>query len=116
MNAKRTLRTTAMLAVSASLAVGAAACGDDEESEASGSSGTATEQTTPEPVAAIDSLGGQTTDVALDAGFVEALTALKVEPGVIGDAQLTDAGTLKFPITGGNVTYYEPGTVKPYVQ
>ena len=116
MNAKRTLRTTATLAVSASLAIGVAACGDDEESKAA-SGGTPTEQQSkPEPVAAIDSLGGQTTDVALDAGFVEALTALKVAPGVIGDAELTSAGTLKFPITGGNVTYYEPGTVKPYVQ
>jgi len=67
------------------------------------------------PVADIASLSGKTTAVKLDTGFTDALTALKLTPGVVGTAQLTD-GSLVFPITGGNVTYYKPGTVTPYVQ
>ena len=67
------------------------------------------------PVADIPSLSGQTTSVALDATFVKDLTALKLTPGVIGTAKLTD-GSLVFPITGGHVTYYKPGSVNPFVQ
>jgi hypothetical protein len=52
----------------------------------------------------------------LDAGFLEALTSLKVTPGPVGDAKISPAGTATFPITGGNVTYYEPGSVSPFVQ
>jgi len=113
-------KTTAVLATAA-LALGAAACGDDEEtgSASSGGGATAAEPSAassmPEPVARIDSLSGQTTSVALDSGFVEALESLEVAPGVVGDGELEN-GSLKFPITGGNVTYYEPGTVSPYVQ
>jgi hypothetical protein len=104
------------LAAVAALALGAAACGDDEEdSGASGSTQSEQQQATPEPVAKIDTLSGEVTAVKLDAGFVEALGSLKVKPGIVGDAQLEN-GSLKFPITGGNVTYYEPGSVSPYVQ
>ena len=88
----------------------AAACGDDSD-DGSGTS----QRSTPDPVAQIDQLTGQTTSVKLDAGFVQALESLKVSPGVVGSAQLEN-GSLKFPITGGNVTYYEPGSVSPYVQ
>jgi hypothetical protein len=111
MNIARTFTTIAATGV---LAFGAAACGDDEEEPAAGGS-TTEQQAKPEPVAQIDQLTGQVTAVKLDAGFVEALTALKVKPGVLGDAQLEN-GSLKFPITGGNVTYYKPGSVNPYVQ
>ena len=31
-------------------------------------------------------------------------------------AQISKAGVASFPITGGNVTYYTPGTESPYVQ
>ena len=31
-------------------------------------------------------------------------------------ATISKAGVAKFPITGGNVKYYTPGTVSPYVQ
>ena len=106
MNITRTLTT---LAATAALGLGAAACGDD--SEDSGSS----KEAAPEPVAQIDSLSGQVTAVKLDAGFASALESLKVTPGVLGDAKLEN-GSLKFPITGGNVTYYKPGSVSPYVQ
>ncbi len=69
----------------------------------------------PSPVAQIDQLTGTSTAVLLDAGFADALKSLKVTPGVVGDATLAD-GSVSFPITGGNVTYYEPGSVSPYVQ
>jgi hypothetical protein len=34
----------------------------------------------------------------------------------VGDAKISKAGVASFPISGGNVTYYEPGSVSPYVQ
>ena len=111
MNIARTLTT---LAATAALATGVAACGDDEKSTSGGNSSSSS-QSKPEPVAQIDQLTGEVTAVKLDAGFVEALGSLKVTPGVLGDAKLEN-GSLKFPITGGNVTYYKPGTVNPYVQ
>ena len=104
-------RTFTTIAATAALSLGAAACGDDSESNGGGSS----QKSTPDPVAQIDQLTGQVTAVKLDAGFVEALESLKVAPGVLGSAKLEN-GSLKFPITGGNVTYYKPGTVSPYVQ
>jgi hypothetical protein len=106
-------RTLTTLAATAALATGAAACGNDDESTAT--AGSSSSQSKPEPVAQIDRLTGQVTAVKLDAGFVAALESLNVAPGVLGDAQLEN-GSLKFPITGGNVTYYEPGSVSPYVQ
>jgi len=55
--------------------------------------------------------------VTLDAGFVEAITSLGLTPGVIGTATLSDEGVLAFPITGGNVDYYDPEEdYRPYVQ
>lgn len=108
-------RIPAAVAASAVLALGVAACGDDDTENAS-SGTTAAQMTTPEPVAQIDTLTGQTTAVALDSGFVEALESLRVTPGAVGDAEITEEGSAVFPITGGNVTYYEPGTVSPFVQ
>jgi hypothetical protein len=81
---------------------------------ACGSSDGSTTTKAPKPVAAIDSLSGQSTQIKLDKGFVDALTQLKLAPGVVGTAKLT-AGSLVFPITGGNVTVFKPGTVSPYV-
>jgi hypothetical protein len=54
--------------------------------------------------------------VQLDAGFVDALGALKLTPAPVGAGKITKDGVARFPITGGNVTYYEPGTVSPFVQ
>ena len=112
-------RLPAALAASAALALGATACGGGEETETTG--GAAQEQSqaeaTPTPAAQIDQLTGKTTSVKLDAGFVEALTSLKVTPGAVGDGKITEAGSAVFPITGGNVTYYGPDSgVNPYVQ
>jgi hypothetical protein len=109
------LRIPAALTASAALAVGVAACGGDDGSSSSG--GTRSKQAdTPKPVAQIDQLTGSSTAVALDKGFVDALTSLKVTPGPLGDAKITKAGSAVFPITGGNVTYYKPGSVSPFVQ
>jgi len=107
------LRTPAVLATVAALSLGATACGSDESSSSS-SSAAATKTT--EPVAQIDSLTGKSTAVALDAGFVDALTQLKLTPSPLGDASISKAGVATFPITGGNVKYYKPGSVSPYVQ
>jgi hypothetical protein len=102
------LRSLAALATAAMLALGAAACGGDDSSAAAASA--------PKPVTQIDSLSGRATEVALDAGFVEALDSLDLTPAPIGAGKITKAGVARFPITGGNVTYYEPGSVAPFVQ
>jgi len=73
--------------------------------------------TKPTPLASIPSLSGKDTQVAVDAGFLKALTTLKLTPGVSGKATLSTAGVLDFPITGGNVDYYDPASgYRPYVQ
>jgi hypothetical protein len=68
------------------------------------------------PVAEIPSLSGKDTAVTLDSGFVKALGQLKLTPAPLGTATISKAGVASFPITGGNVTYYTPGTQSPYVQ
>lgn len=89
------------VAAIAAVGLGATACSSGKSS--------------PKPVADIPSLSGQSTAVKLDPSFASALTTLKLTPGVVGTAKLTD-GSLVFPITGGNVKYYKPGSVTPYVQ
>ena len=109
MSPKRGLAAFATIAL---LAVPLAACGtDDNANAASGSDKTSS---APKPVAAIDALSGKDTAIALDKGFTDALTSLELTPGVVGTAKLVD-GSLVFPITGGNVTVFKPGTVSPYV-
>ena len=44
------------------------------------------------------------------------LGTLKLTPAPVGDGTISKGGVAQFPITGGNVTYYEPGTVSPFVQ
>ncbi len=106
-------RAGAVFLMIAALAVGVAACGDDDSTGSS-------DQTSAEdvkPVAQIDKLTGVDTAVTLDTGFVEALTKLKVTPGPVGDAEISKDGVASFPITGGNVIYYDPASpVRPYVQ
>lgn len=103
-----------------------AACSSDDSSSSSSSTSAAAETSSseasgadssaqPEPAAQVDNLSGVSTAVALDAGFTGALTTLGLTPGVVGGATLAD-GSISFPITGGNVKYWEPGTVDPYVQ
>jgi hypothetical protein len=108
------LATPAAIATCAALAVGAAACGSSSSSSGSSSSSQASSK--PKPAAQIDQLTGRSTAVNLDSGFVKALTRLKLAPAPVGDAKISSNGVASFPITGGNVTYYKPGTVSPYVQ
>jgi hypothetical protein len=103
-------RKMAAMATTAMLAIGASACGGDDEQS------TTTTASTPDPVAQIDALSGRSTAVTLDPGFVKALGTLKLTPAPVGEGAISKAGVASFPITGGNVTYYEPGTVSPYVQ
>jgi hypothetical protein len=110
------LRTPAILAAAAALSLGAAACGEEASSSPSTGSGSSSSQSQPEPVAKIDALTGKSTAVALDAGFVDALAQLKLTPSPLGDASISKKGVASFPITGGNVTYFTPGSVSPYVQ
>jgi hypothetical protein len=73
-------------------------------------------QADPKPLASIPALDGVDTQVTLDKGFVDALGTLGLTPGVTGSATLVD-GALHFPITGGNVDYYDPAQkYRPYVQ
>lgn len=101
-----------LAAVLALVAIGSlAACsGGDSEVETGGAAAPSTA-----PVAKIDRLSGQSTSVTLDPGFVAGLTSLKLTPAPVGSAKI-DAGVASFPITGGNVTYFTPGSVNPYVQ
>ncbi len=111
-NPKRSIATIAGVAL---LAVPLAACSTEDANSSSSSSSSSSEQSAPEPVAVIESLTGDTTAIALDKGFTDALASLKLTPGVVGGAELTAEGSLEFPITGGNVTVFEPGAVSPYV-
>ncbi len=98
------------LALAAVASIPLAACSSSEAAESSSS-----ETKVAKPVARLNDLTtGGTTAIALDAGFTDALTSLKLTPGVVEDATL-ESGSLIFPISGGNVTYFKPGTAKPYV-
>ncbi len=81
---------------------GLAACGGSDDIDA-------------KPVAEIDSLSGQSTSVTLAPSFLAGLTSLKLTPAPVGSAKIEGA-LATFPITGGNVTYYTPGSVDPYVR
>ena len=114
MNSTLGKSTIGVLAAGA-LALSMAACSTPAEEPAE-SSASDTSNKTPDPTAVIDDLGGVDTQVTLDQGFVDAITGLGLTPGVIGDATLTD-GVLSFPITGGNVEYWDPElNYRPYVQ
>ncbi len=104
----------AAVALVAATSLSLTACGSDDESSSSSSSSSSETASAPKPVASIDSLTGEQTQITLDQGFVDALTQLKLTPGTVGTAKLTE-GALIFPITGGNVTVFKPGEVSPYV-
>ncbi|MGB0102480.1 MAG: hypothetical protein WBP61_19535 [Nocardioides sp.] len=108
---RRARRGLAALATAVLVAAPLAACSSDGSD---GGSDDSSSSSAPAPVAAIDALTGEDTQITLDQGFVDALGQLKLTPGTVGDAQLAD-GALTFPITGGNVTVFEPGEVSPYV-
>src|SRR3954467_9348711 len=99
------MKTRIAALVAASAALGIAACGSDDKADPA-----------PTPAAKIDSLSGRSTAVALDANFVKALGTLKLTPAPVGSGEISQDGVASFPLTGGNVTYYTPGSVSPYVQ
>ncbi|KJC62827.1 hypothetical protein, partial [Agreia bicolorata] len=110
-------KTSISLAAAGLLAFSLAACSTTSESSTSStSSPSSSAESTPTPVASIPSLTGVDTAVLLDSNFAAALTSLGLTPGTVGTATLTD-GSLHFPITGGNVDYYDPAQkYRPYVQ
>ena len=110
---KQTLLTLSAAGV---LTFGFAACGDDNDTSSSSSSGASQAESVQPAAEVADLSNGVDTQVTLDSGFVEALGTLKLTPAPVGDAEITKAGVAKFPITGGNVKYYTPGSVEPYVQ
>ena len=110
-------KTTLGIATAALLVGGLAACSTPAAEPAAPVESSEEEvEADPTPLASIPELAGVDTQVTLDAGFVEAITGLGLTPGVTGPATLTD-GVLAFPITGGNVDYYDPAEdYRPYVQ
>ncbi|TPW73207.1 hypothetical protein FJ658_06070 [Schumannella sp. 10F1B-5-1] len=106
-----------MVAVGA-LAFSLSACSMSSDSGSSSpSKDTTKSESAPEPVVSLPDLSkGVDTQVTVDAGFVDALTSLGLTPGTVGTATFTD-GVFAFPITGGNVDYYDPAkSYRPYVQ
>lgn len=115
---RTSIKTFLGVAAAGSLMFSLAACGPSNSASsapASSSSASAAAEM-PKPLASIPALTGTSTAVKLDASFAKALETLKLTPGVIGTAKLTD-GSLVFPITGGKVDYYDPAQeYRPYVQ
>ena len=104
------------IATAGVLISGLAACSMSSTTDDSSSPSAPAEEADPTPIASIPALDGVDTQVTLDSGFVDALGTLGLTPGVTGTATLTD-GVLAFPITGGNVDYYDPAQdYRPYVQ
>jgi hypothetical protein len=103
------------------LALTLASCSADSTNTSTGTSSpnasqSATPTSEPTAVASLPVLSGVDTQVAVDADFLTALTSLGVAPAPLGTAGLTE-GVLSFPITGGNVDYYDPAEdYRPYVQ
>jgi hypothetical protein len=107
MRVKKFVKPIAALVVAGGMALSLSACGTSTPASAS------TAQAAP--VASLTNLTGYKTEVVVDPGFLAGLTSLKLTPGVVGTATLTN-GTLAFPITGGSATYWTPGTRNPYVE
>ena len=107
-------KTIAGLAATALVALPLSACSNSDQASASSASSASKPAGPPKPVAVVDALTGESTAIKLDKGFTDALTALKLTPGVVGSAKLA-GGSLIFPITGGNVTVFKQGEVSPYV-
>ena len=112
-------KTALGLTTAGLLVAGLAACSTEaatSTSSSAGSSSSSSADATPTPVASIPALTGVDTAVLLDADFAAALTSLGLTPGTVGTATLEE-GSLHFPITGGNVDYYDPAEdYRPYVQ
>jgi hypothetical protein len=110
---KTAARTTLAAAIAASAALGLGACGAGTSSPGIT---TAADQAANAPTAVVPAVPGGSSAVALDKGFTDALASLKVTPGTLGSATLTN-GSISFPITGGTVTLYNKDSgYRPFVQ
>jgi hypothetical protein len=112
---KSTLGVAAVGALAISLAACSTPAADDSAAPSDDTSESA--DAAPEPVVSLPDLSnGVDTQVTVDGAFVDAITSLGLTPGVVGTATFTD-GVFSFPITGGNVDYYDPAEdYRPYVQ
>ncbi|TFC48278.1 hypothetical protein E3T26_07025 [Cryobacterium sp. TMT1-21] len=111
-------KATLGLATAGLLIAGLAACSSsaDAKTPKSSTESSSSAEAAPKALASIPALTGVDTAVLLDADFAAALTSLGLTPGTVGTATLTD-GSLHFPITGGNVDYYDPEeSYRPFVQ
>ena len=105
-------KSVSAVVLTAALSLSLAACGSNDTKSATNGGNTKADA---KPLAALTNLTGESTAVKLDPMFVAGITSLKLKPGVVGTAKLTD-GSLIFPITGGTATYYTPGSRTPYVE
>ena len=110
-----------IIAALSALALGASACGSGGGGGGGGGQqpnqpSQQPQAQSPKPVAEVSDLKGESTGVTLDKKFTGALEDLKVTPGPVGDAEISEEGVATFPITGGDVTYFEPGSVSPFVR
>ncbi|MGG7308957.1 hypothetical protein ACQXVK_17400, partial [Curtobacterium sp. AB451] len=99
---RKSLKTSITLATTGALVLGGAAFGITSAQASTPSVHTVSSSSSkiPGPVASVPEVLGGNTAVKLDSGFTDALTALKLTPGVSGDAKLAD-GSVSFPITSG---------------
>ncbi|MHA7224092.1 hypothetical protein ACX80S_17540, partial [Arthrobacter sp. RHLT1-20] len=99
-------KTFLSVAAAGSLMFSLAACSpaNTASSAPAASSASSAPAEKAKPLASIPALTGVSTAVKLDASFAKALETLKLTPGTVGTAALTD-GSLIFPITGGKVDY-----------
>lgn len=109
-------RTFTTMAAIAALSLGLAACGDDDDTAREPVPPPAGTEAPPDPVAQIDTLTGRNTRVTLGSDFLETLEKLELASAAVGDATISGNNVVELPITGGSFTYYEPGTVRPFVQ
>lgn len=106
---RRTTASAVLLATG--LALSLAACSNGTATSAGG----AVPAAAASPMAKIENLSGRQTAVMLDQRFLDGLRMLQLTPATLGGATLA-GGTIAFPITGGNVTYFDPASgVRPYV-
>ena len=109
------MKTLAALAATAALALGATACGGSDDESAD-------EPPTPRPTA----VNARRRDPVAERPETPRSRSTPASsrrsarsssrPRRSATAEISKAGVASFPITGGNVTYYTPGTVSPYVQ
>ena len=109
------MKTLAALAATTALALGATACGgsDDDTSTTPGPTADRSRQAgRRDPGADRQGHGGHARR-RLRRGARHRSSS---PPRRSARAEISKAGVASFPITGGNVTYYTPGTESPYVQ